>query len=68
MMVHKHFPGHFDRAFFGDTGDSGDYPLADLGFTTLAMHERDQKGVWVDTWMDGKLKVLADIIERYDRP
>jgi hypothetical protein len=67
-MLERRFPGHYDRLFFGDASDTGEYPLASLGFRMLAMHEREKNGVWVDTWMDGKLKILADVIERFDRP
>jgi hypothetical protein len=65
-MLRDHFGGHAERAFFGDP-DWGDYALGRVGFQMLASKRRSE-GVLVYSWMDEKLKVLADIIERYDRP
>ncbi|HEX8744296.1 MAG TPA: hypothetical protein VF712_14285 [Thermoleophilaceae bacterium] len=64
-MLRDHFGGRLEREFFGDHG-WGDYALGRTGFAMLADKQR-QDGMTVYTWMNNKLKVLAELLERFDR-
>jgi hypothetical protein len=62
-MLLQHFPGHAERAFFGDPSN---YALGKVGFQMNAYAERDA-GSTVDSYMESKLAILADLLER-ERP
>lgn len=62
-MLSQYFPGHRERAFFGD---SANYGLARTGFRMNAQAE-EEAGTTVNSYVDEKLAILADLLWVHER-